>query len=264
MRRIGATSSSGIPIRGRISLKASAGSSTATTRPGQPISSAPWPDHFCLTGPSRLPDPRTHAYRRDIADVELASALFAPRARNEPDHRITAPLAPVLAEADIKSPVIATWSMGARFAGSAKGKFIAIEDGGYVHGRHAAPLHITSEDYVATAEQLIGQPYLWGGRGAGGIDCSGLVQIALNLAGVGCPRDSDQQQAALGLELPADAPLRRGDLIFFPGHVGMMADDQMLLHANAHWMAVAREPLADVVARLAPDHTQPVSARRRL
>ena len=181
----------------------------------------------------------------------------------EPDHRVSVPLALVFAEPDIKAPVIAEWSIGARLAGASEGQFIALAEGGYVHARHAEPLSTITPDYVAVAEKLIGQPYLWGGRGAGGIDCSGLVQIALGFAGVNAPRDSDLQRT-LGSEIATDAPLRRGDLVFFPGHVGIMANTETLLHANAFWMGVVKEQLGDVIARLAPDHAEPVTARRRL
>jgi cell wall-associated NlpC family hydrolase len=83
------------------------------------------------------------------------------------------------------------------------------------------------------------------------------------MAGIVAPRDSDQQQA-LGATLDADAPLRRGDLLFFPGHVGLMVDAETMIHANAHWMAVTTEPLAAVIARLAATQPEPVLARRRL
>ncbi|NIJ07633.1 hypothetical protein FHS31_001229 [Sphingomonas vulcanisoli] len=180
----------------------------------------------------------------------------------EPTFRVCAPSALVFAGPDIKTPIVGQWPLGTRFSGAIEGTFIATENG-YVHARHAEPLQAKADDFVAVAERLIGQPYRWGGRGAGGIDCSGLVQVALGFSGVATPRDSDQQRA-LGEELAADAPLRRGDLIFFPGHVGIMTDAATLLHANAFWMAVTREPLADVVTRLLPDYAEPILARRRL
>ncbi len=176
-------------------------------------------------------------------------------------HRVAASAALVFAEADIKTPVVTRLPMGARVSGEAAGNFVAAA-GGFVHRRHLCPIDAVEADFVAVAERLLGAPYRWGGRGGDGVDCSGLVQLALSFAGIAAPRDSDQQQA-IGAPLTEDEPLRRGDLVFFPGHVGIMADDTCLLHANAHWMATVREPLADVIARLLPAHGQPVTARRR-
>ena len=173
-------------------------------------------------------------------------------------HCVTAPRAPVFAQADIKAPVVAGWSLGSRFAGEEAGAFVRT-GAGFLHARHVAPIALAGTDPVGIAERLLGQPYLWGGRGDGGIDCSGLVQLALGLCGIAAPRDSDLQRA-LGTEVAADMPLRRGDLMCLPGHVGLMADATHLLHANAHWMAVTVEPLADVIARLAAG--TPVMRRR--
>ena len=99
------------------------------------------------------------------------------------------------------------------------------------------------------AESLVGTPYRWGGRSGFGIDCSGLVQLACDLSGTRVARDSDQQRDTIGAPLEDETPLRRNDLVFFPGHVGIMADPVRLIHANAFAMAVTIEPLADVVAR---------------
>ena len=96
------------------------------------------------------------------------------------------------------------------------------------------------------------------------MDCSGLVQIALAATGVAAPRDTDMQRESLGDKLPEEARLRRGDIVNFPGHVGLMVDENQLIHANAHWMKVVIEPLADVVARLAPNHDRPILSRRRI
>lgn len=180
----------------------------------------------------------------------------------EPDHVVTSASALVFAEADIKAPVVTTLPIGSRFAATVDGAFLKSA-AGYVHARHAAPIVAVESDPVTVAERLIGQPYRWGGRGGDGIDCSGLVQIALALCGIAAPRDTDQQ-CEIGVELAEGEALKRGDLVFFPGHVGLMADAETLVHANAHWMAVVREPLADVVARLKADHDQPIIARRRV
>src|SRR3546814_1970799 len=102
---------------------------------------------------------------------------------------------------------------------------------GWLHLRHVIPVASAMNDPVAVAEQLLGAPYLWGGRAGNGLDCSGLVQLAPCLCGVHAPRDRDQQREALGSEVSPDA-LKRGDLVFFPGHVGFMADDARLIHAK--------------------------------
>jgi cell wall-associated NlpC family hydrolase len=148
-------------------------------------------------------------------------------------------------------------------AGRVEGSFLRIDEG-YVHTRHVAPLDATEDDPVAVAERLVGSPYRWGGRGAEGVDCSGLVQRAFELAGIAAPRDSDMQREQLGEMLPDGVALERGDLVFFPGHVGLMVDGERLIHANAYWMTTMIEPLADLVARLAPTHERPVLARKRI
>lgn len=181
----------------------------------------------------------------------------------EATHVVTVPLALVFAAPDIKSQVVARWTMGARFQGSDGDGFAECAEG-FLHLRHIRKLDEQADDPVAVAERLIGQPYLWGGRGGGGIDCSGLVQLAMGMCGIDAPRDSDQQSAVLGREIDAEAALRRGDLIFMPGHVGMMVDGDRLIHANAFWMAVTVEPLAAVVTRAGERHADPILARRRL
>jgi cell wall-associated NlpC family hydrolase len=165
-----------------------------------------------------------------------------------PTHIVSSPAALVFAADSIKAPVVERLPMGARLTVSTtEGAFHQVE-GGFVHDRHLSPLDQPDADFVAIAARLTGVPYRWGGRSGDGIDCSGLVQLALAFAGMPCPRDSDQQQS-LGRAVAEGEPLRRGDLVFLPGHVGMMADETHLLHANAFWMRVVTEPLADVVAR---------------
>jgi cell wall-associated NlpC family hydrolase len=156
---------------------------------------------------------------------------------------------------------MASWPAGARIGGTIAGDFLATS-GGYVHCRHLRRLDQVTSDPVAVAEALLGVPYRWGGRSGDGVDCSGLVQLALAAAGIAAPRDSDQQRS-LGQPVEPGAPLARGDLVFFPGHVGMMADGERLVHANAHWMAVTIEPL-EAVKQRHPAHPQAVTAIRRL
>lgn len=190
--------------------------------------------------------------RREALDVrELAN------------HRIAVDSAPLFSAPDIKAAIADHWPRGALFAGEAQGDFFACSDG-YVHQRHAVPIDALKSDWVAVAQDYLGQPYVWGGRGHHGVDCSGLVQVALGQCGIQVPRDTDLQREAIGSPIAADVPLRRGDFIFFPGHVGIMTDGEHLLHANAYWMSVVIEPLADVVGRLAADHAEPIIARRRI
>ena len=165
--------------------------------------------------------------------------------------------------ADIKAPITVACPAHARFTGTVDGAFLAT-DAGFIHLRHVRAADAAESDWVSVAERHVGAPYAWGGRGGLGFDCSGLVQVALAACGITAPRDTDQQAEAIGVALGETDRLRRGDIVFFPGHVGLMVDDQRLIHANAHWMAVTIEPLDDVIARLADTHERPVTARRRV
>lgn len=181
-----------------------------------------------------------------------------------PTHIVATPLALVFAAPDIKSPVAARLPMGARITALETGPAGFIRSFmGWLHPRHVMPLGDIKADPVAIAEQLLGVPYLWGGRAGDGLDCSGLVQLTLGLCGIFAPRDSDQQRDTLGTAVSPET-LRRGDLVFFPGHVGLMTDSERLIHASAWWMRVTVEPLADAIALLARDHAQPIEAVKRL
>lgn len=117
---------------------------------------------------------------------------------------------------------------------------------------------------VDAARHFVEKPYVWGGRGGAGIDCSGLIQRSMAAIGISAPRDSDMQMASLGEALTEDAILQSGDLIFFPGHVGMMVDGENLIHATKHFGKTVIEQLTDVVGRIDEDHVTPVVARRRI
>ena len=189
----------------------------------------------------------------------------------EPTHLVSARAALIFIEPDFKSGVMKRLPMGARIAcgeASECGSFLKTGKG-FVHVRHVQAIGTKvvfdgSNGTAALAEQLIGAPYLWGGRSGDGLDCSGLVQMILMLTGTDAPRDSDQQLAALGEEIGEGEELRRGDLVFFPNHVGLMVDKERIIHASSHRMQVAIEPLSEVTARYAADHAQPVLARKRL
>jgi len=132
--------------------------------------------------------------------------------------------------------------------------FAKLVDGRFVPTPHIAEHDCRAPDFVAVAESFLGVPYLWGGKTRLGVDCSGLLQLAIHASGQPCPRDSDMQLAEVGERAPVGddfSGLARGDLVFWPGHVGIMLDAVRLLHANAHHMAVAVEPLRVAAQRIA-------------
>ncbi len=183
-----------------------------------------------------------------------------------PTHRVASLRTFVYPAPDLKRPHVAHLSLGAAFAAQTEvGEYRQLAGGGFVFAGHAVPLGTAEADYAATAERLVGTPYLWGGRTSLGLDCSGLVQLCLENAGRACPRDADQQERALGDTLPPGLDgLRRGDLVFWKGHVGLMLDAERLIHANGHHMAVAVEPLREAVARIAAKSFGAVTSIRRL
>lgn len=146
------------------------------------------------------------------------------------------------------------------------GGFQRLSGGGFVHSRHIRPIGQTGEDFVAIAEMFLHAPYLWGGKQSTGLDCSALVQLALQAAGKVCPRDSDMQENALGIpiDIHGFTAARRGDLVFWKGHVAIVIDDDMLIHANAFHMQVAYESFHTAVQRIERDAGLQVTSIRRL
>ncbi len=165
-------------------------------------------------------------------------------------HVVVAPTTTIFAAPDIKARVIGTLPLNARLTVASAGASFVAAAGGYVHQRHIAQIAVVAGDPVALALGFVGTPYVWGGRTRDGIDCSGLTQAALIACGIACPRDSDQQRDAFAGVDPTAR--RRGDLVVFASHVGILADPLTLIHATAYWMATVVEPLAEVVARVAP------------
>ncbi len=194
-----------------------------------------------------------------IAANTLWSRIYAPT------HRVSVPRTFVYPRAGIKDPPLLAAPLGAEFAiVDRRDNFAVTSEGGFVFAAHLAAIDAPARDFVAAAELLIGAPYLWGGRSSMGIDCSGLVQNALLLAGVVAPRDTDLQQAALGRLVGESEPLRRGDLVFWKGHIGIMRDARTLLHANATHMLVSSEPLDVARARNLQAGAGDVTAIKRL
>jgi cell wall-associated NlpC family hydrolase len=170
-----------------------------------------------------------------------------------PTHRVSVLRSYVYREPDGKTPPLALLSLNARVAAlRTEGKFLALAGGGYVFAGHATPGGKAEPDFVAVAETFLGTPYLWGGRTSIGLDCSGLVQLALEAAGHAAPRDADMQAEELGGAIPwrPSTKLRRGDLVFWEGHVGIMTSSKDFLHANAFHMAVEVEPFAAARRRI--------------
>jgi hypothetical protein len=194
-----------------------------------------------------------------------SSALHAPG--SPPTHKVSALRTFVFPGPSIKLPPTETLSMGCRLViERVEEPFAIIASGGHVPVSHLAPMGTLETDFVAVAERFLGTPYLWGGKTSIGIDCSGLVQVALAACGIPCPRDTDMQEQALGSALarPYDLEqLRRGDLLFWTGHVAIVRDKATLVHANAsRHMAVAFEPTAAAIARIRSIAGEIVSVRR--
>lgn len=180
-------------------------------------------------------------------------------------HMVSAPATLLVATPSIKAPVLARYPMGAQIVcgeASKCGRFLACE-GGWIPIVHLAEPGQVEGSPADLAEKLVGVPYSWGGRSGNALDCSGLVQLVFGLKGIKAPRDADMQQAGFGEELSEDEALQRGDLVFFPGHVGIMADESNLIHSNGAAMAVSIEPLEAATARFA-EHVKPVLARKRV
>jgi cell wall-associated NlpC family hydrolase len=163
----------------------------------------------------------------------------------------------------IRLPPLAGYSLGCRLAVLRTEGPLAATPSGFVPARHLAPLDAHETDFVAIAERFVGVPYLWGGKTSLGIDCSGLVQVALHACGAPCPRDSDMQERALG-EAVDVAGVRRGDLVFWKGHVAIVRDAATVVHAAAFHMMVVIEPIADVVRRVAGEGGGAIRAVKRL
>ena len=184
----------------------------------------------------------------------------------EPTHKVTVPRTFVYWKPDIKSVPAGSLTLEARVTVEAEqAEFARTRNGAFLYKAHIAGCGVSAPDFVAVAETLIGAPYLWGGKSVGGIDCSGLVQLSCRAAGIAALRDSYMQRDTLGTALETNdlSDLRRGDLLFWQGHVGMMSDRDTLLHATAHTMTTRTEPVAEAVQRIA-DGGAPILCIRRI
>ena len=200
-----------------------------------------------------------------VGYIEAAS-LGAPDPA--PTHRVSAVRTPVFSRPDIKSPPLALLPLNAMVSvvGEAEdrnARYALLASGGAVVAQHLAASGAFEEDFVAVAERFMEAPYLWGGKTALGLDCSGLVQTALAACGMAAPRDTDMQETTLGSPADPAGGFRRGDLLFWKGHVAIATGPGEIVHANARSMRVNRDPADQAIARLA-GRGLPLTALRRL
>ncbi|MDE4133462.1 NlpC/P60 family protein [Phaeobacter sp. QD34_3] len=196
-------------------------------------------------------------YTGHVATQALAAPL-------EATHWVSAPATHAYEAADFKSRDLCALSFGSRLQVSAQTGRFAETELGHIPKVHLSPIGTGLNDPVTVAEKFLGTPYLWGGNSRFGIDCSGLVQAALLACGIPCPGDSGPQERELGTALPAASGYERGDLLFWKGHVALVRDPDHIIHANAHDMAVAIEPLEAAILRILEQGDGPVTAHKRL
>lgn len=228
---------------------------------------------FSLSGPSRALDPRINAMRGDLADVALAGRHFSPHYAQPVEQFCSELHVPVCEKPDGRQ--VSELLAGEAFmvldvsGGWAWGYCKHDHYVGYIRAvcltENPQPILVLLPESLAdAARHFLDMPYLWGGRGGAGIDCSGLIQRSMAAIGIAAPRDSDMQMGSFGTVLPENASLQPGDLVFFPGHVGMMVDPVNLIHATMHFGRTVIEPLADVVGRTDEDRVSGIIVRRRI
>ena len=179
-------------------------------------------------------------------------------------HWLRAPSSQIYEAENFKSRDLHSISFGTRLTALADSERFVETSEGFVPKVHLCPIEYRFSDPVSVAALFLGTPYLWGGNSRSGIDCSGLVQAALLACGLPCPGDSDQQQSVLGQDIDDISDTRPGDLVFWKGHVAMVADADRFIHANAHHMAVSHESVQAAIRRIRDQGDGPVTAHKRL
>ena len=184
---------------------------------------------------------------------------------SQPTHRVAVPSTFMYPEPGLKTQPAVALTLNAEVTVLAEsGAFSRLANGRFVFTAHLKPIGVFETDFAGVAEMFRHVPYYWGGKSVQGLDCSGLVQLSLEAAGIPAPRDSDMQENTLGRKLMVNDldALTRGDLVFWNGHVGIMTDGTTLLHANGHHMMVVAEPLKAAVERIAASYGEITSIRR--
>ncbi|WP_345115116.1 NlpC/P60 family protein [Bartonella jaculi] len=184
-------------------------------------------------------------------------------------HIVSAPRTFQYFQADLRGPVEYSLSIGSKVSVVSEvetrgTKYSILDSGSAVVSNHLSPIdHVAYKDYVTVAENLVHTPYLWGGASGFGIDCSGLVQLSMMMAGHVVLRDTDMQQKTIGNPLSESDELQRGDLVFWKGHVAIMVDRKNIIHANGSSMDVTVEPLEEATTRIAQKcQRYPIERRR--
>jgi len=238
------------------------------------IRAAPTPDSEMVTQALHGETLRAYAEEGEFCEVQLDRDRYVGWALTEAlsspvlaaTHRVSALRTYVYSEPALKSAPRYLVSLGAPVvAEEQEGQWVGCARAGWIHETHLAGLDHVENDQAGVAVRFLGTPYLWGGRESLGLDCTGLTVAAFGACGVTLPRDSDMQFGWCGTPVDdwqSPGALRRGDLVFWKGHVGIMLDETRILHANAHHMAVAAEPLDGAIRRIARLYGPPTGARR--
>ncbi|WP_445502277.1 C40 family peptidase [Microvirga sp. G4-2] len=205
---------------------------------------------------------------RDDGYVGYLPSVVLGEPRPQATHKVAAIRTFIYPGPNLKLPHSDLLTMNSKVAVvGTQGDYAQIADGGWVYAAHLATIDAREADYVSVAQRFLNTPYLWGGRTSLGLDCSGLVQTVLTAAGIKAPRDTDMQERALGtaIDVKADlSGLRRGDLVFWKGHVGLMMDETNFIHATGHSMTVMIEPLSVAEERIRRTSYGPISSIKRL